>query len=72
MVAADGFGVEMAFSKALVIGLLAVFGWFVALLLTRHPFSGELLAVLRPVSTRLKVRFGRMAPAWSKLSEPAE
>jgi O-antigen/teichoic acid export membrane protein len=72
MVAANGFGVEMAFTKALLIGLLAVAGWLVALLVTRHPFSDELRAVFRPVVIHLKARFGRVAPAWSKLSEPAE
>lgn len=68
LVAIDGFNLEMHWSRALVMGLVAVASWLLALFVTRHPFTKELVPVLRWLRGGLVSR-----SRWSRhLSEPAE
>ncbi|MDR6433007.1 oligosaccharide flippase family protein [Brucella pseudogrignonensis] len=68
MVAMDGFNLDMHWSKALLMGLVAIASWFAALFVTRHPFTEELVPVLRWLLGRF---MGRLR--WARhVHEPAE
>ena len=41
IVATNGFALDMHWTRALVIGLLAIASWIAAIFVTRHPFSQE-------------------------------
>ena len=67
MVAADGFSLEIHWTRGIVMGLIAVVSWLGALYLVRHPFVAEVEPTLSWLFAKM-----RMRRAQPPASTPAE
>ncbi|KAB0569540.1 oligosaccharide flippase family protein [Brucella pituitosa] len=72
MVAADGFHLDMHWTRAVITGVVAVAGWLLALFIIRHPFREELIPIFRWLLGKFARSFGWSRLLRSNLSEPAE
>jgi lipopolysaccharide exporter len=72
IVALDGFNLTLPWTKAILMVVVATIGWFMALFITRHPFTQELKPGLSWLSYRARSSFCGLRQARFSRSEPAE
>ncbi|ERM02802.1 polysaccharide biosynthesis protein [Brucella intermedia 229E] len=67
MVAANGFSLEIHWSRGVVMGLIAAFSWLGALFVVRHPFIIEVEPILGWLAGKIRTR--SVHPPASRLAE---
>lgn len=72
IVAVDGFAFNMHWTKALVIGLVAIISWAIAIFVTRHPFCEEVSHVMHAGFSVVRRRFGLVHHSHINEITPAE
>lgn len=72
IVASDGFAFDMHWTKALVLGLLAIASWLVAVFITRHPFRDEVKHVVQQAWSMVTHRIGLSRHTSFDITTPAE